>query len=211
MTRKKAIHWITASVLLLVVTPALATIQKEYSDLVLQRKELERQREQLDSDSRNLENSRRAADRRHVQCSSGRWRVLWQYHVEKAEKERTKLEEQNDDLAELNLSLRKKNSELDTKRQEIEAAHRHKNSDYESAFRSWMDKLKNEYFFPLESRLFRGYKEYMNGIELYLTFINNSADACENREYAQAVLETIVAIIPKIAEASRELKEAIEL
>ena len=205
--QKEMLRWTTAVVMLLSTSLAMATLQDDYAVLVESRKNLEVQRKEYEHKVKDQEKKRRLAEKKHLECAHGKWRVLWETRVKEANKARAQLEDKNRLLIKRNLSLQQRNRELEAERQKIESTHKHKGSNYEADFRHWMNKLETEYLLPLEHELFRDYQEYINGIDRYLIFVDSSADACLNRDYGPAAIETARMYILQILEAVEAIKD----
>ena len=207
MRGAKAIRWMAVSVVLLFALPATATFRDDYAQFENERTVLEAERREYEGKARKLEEDRRSSEKDYLECASGRWQVLWQKRTEEADEARKQLEKQNEELTALNSSLRDISLQLENERQEIEQTHVYKNSKYEAALRTWMEKVRTRYYFRLQHELFRGYEEYQSGIEKYIIFVNNAAKLCSKRDYTEAAISAAVSLIPQILAAVETIKD----
>ena len=61
-----------------------------------------------------------------------------------------------------------------------------------------MKKVDGKYFSNLENKLFRGYEEYMNGINKYINFIEGAIVKCNEKKYTELVMEIVVKFVFEI-------------
>lgn len=169
-----------------------------YAKIENKRKSLEDERKRYEHESENLEGRRRSAEIAHTTCTSGEWRFLWNESINRAEDGREQLEEDNQDIIRLNKRLRAKNKQLENERREIEGRHYIKGPRYEYEIRNWTEKIETEYFFRLENELFKGYRDYQHGLNLYIIDINNASEACQNGDLISPAMETFLTYIDQI-------------
>lgn len=175
-----------------------ALFEKEFRSLV-------REREGYEKENKDLENDLRLTEERYTECTSEKWRMIWQKQIERAGEEREKLENENKKLMQFNKALESRRVNLRDERSFIDVSHKNKNKEYESAFRNWMVKFDTEYLMRLKLELFRGYEEYMSGIRKYISFIEGATTKCQNNDYMEPVAETILSLIPEITLAVKSI------
>ena len=181
------------------------SLKYEYAQFEKKRISLEDERAEYEKKMSTLEDDRRSVEQEYAECTSVQWRSIWKKTMEDAEKERRELENINRELEQLNDTLDETNVELDKERLAIEKSHRIKGPIYEDEIRIWMKKVNGEYFSDLKNKLFRGYKEYMNGIERYISFVKGAITKCNNKEYAEPITEAVFRLIPEITSGIKSL------
>lgn len=170
----------------------------EYESLKKNRESLEKKRAEYERRARELESRLRLSQIAYMNCTSGRWQVFYKAHLDDAEKSRQRLEEKNEQLIKLNTELRRRNVRFESERREIERKHIIKGEEYKDEMRNWMDRVSVEYFFALENRLFQGYEEYQNGIDLYVIGINGAAEACRKGDFTSRFMETFISFVREL-------------
>ena len=164
--------------------PLEDSLKYDYAQFEQKRRSLEDERAEYEKEMSTLEDRRRSVEQKYAECTSDQWRIIWKKTMEDAEdaedaeKARRELENTNHELALLNDTLNETNVELDKERLAIEKSHRIKGPIYEEEIRIWMKKVDGKYFSNLEKKLFRGYKEYMNGIKKYISFVEGAITKC---------------------------------
>ena len=175
------------------------SIEQEYQERIRNKRiYLENERREYETKAAKLEKRRRSAERVHTECTSRRWRVLWDEDIKKADQRRIKLEKRNKELSQLNGRLRNKNALLEEERLEIEGRYVVKSSEYESEIKNWMKRVEDTYFFRLRNELFRGYEEYQHGIDMYIVGINKAADLCRKGDHASPIMRTFLSYTNRI-------------
>ena len=199
---------IIVCLLLSFVHSAAASLQADYSLLVNKRLSLENQRVRYEEQNKILEKNRRLVEQTYAACTSKKWRITWQKYMERAEEAREELENDNKKLVKFNIDLKKENNELERERSTIEESYIIKNDKYEREIRNWMRKVDTEYFSRLELELFRGYEEYMNGIEKYISFVRGATTRCQGDGTTPIVeITIIIRLIPKITSGMKSLMD----
>lgn len=170
--------------------PAAASetqLQSDYSGIEDQRIALEEKRVSTEQRREKLEGDRKRAEKLYSDCKSARWSVHWKDQAEDANKARSELETQNARLRKLNGELEDLRIELDASRRQIEASNRVKGTRYEAEFRDYMARMTTEYYPKVNQELLGGYDTYFNGIEAYISFLDECTEDCNNATFTGAI------------------------
>src|SRR5204863_2981402 len=98
-----------------------------------------------------------------------------------AEAQRRALEQARERLMSLQLTLENDRNRLQARRRIIETqyANMPNAKEYELALLEYMDDFRVDYLQRVRSELFYGYREYRNGIGMYLELVGRACGACE--------------------------------
>ena len=186
------------------------TLKDDYALFEEKFRSLVREREKYEEKNKDLEKDLRLIEERYEECTSEKWRVIWNKQIERAEEARRNLENEGGRLIQLNRNLENRNIELDKERSVIEDSHRIKNKKYESEIRNWMMVFDAEYSIRVKLELFRGYEEYMSGIRKYISFVKGATTKCRNNDYMEPIAETVISLIPEITSAMKSLVDILK-
>ncbi|MFP4348048.1 MAG: hypothetical protein ACOC3W_08165 [Thermodesulfobacteriota bacterium] len=182
-------RWIAAlAVFVLVVLPAVhtfaASLQEDYQSFEAERQSLEETRRGYESRMTALASQVKSLNMIFFQCVSPKQPDYWEEKIAEAKRIRDDLEAERKELSKIRKSVNAEGRRLEQRRQEIEETHTRKGpgTPYETDFREYMAALSNEYFEPLETRLFAGYDAYLSGVEQYVAFLKESVGPCMKRD-----------------------------
>jgi len=180
--------WIAAlAVFALVLLPPVhssaASLQEDYRAFEIQRQSLEETRRAYETRLTALASQVKSLNIVFFQCVSPKEPDYWEGKIAEVKQIRDDLETERKVLSTLRKQINKEARRLERRRQEIEKTHTRKGpgTPYEADFRKYMAELSEEYFQPLEDRLFAGYDAYLSGVDYYIEFLKQSVTPCLKR------------------------------
>lgn len=178
---------------------AAGTLQEDYKATEAKRRALEKKRMDYENRQQSVssemqkitkdlndciyETRMKALEKRKTKIYES-WRTIWESRLKEAEIARRNAEEVRRSLTHLWRDLSDVRKKFETLRQEIEKKHTYKGpgAAYEKEFRSYMESMEKNYFDRIESELFTGYEEYLNGARGYLKLLANSLQMCQEND-----------------------------
>lgn len=161
-----------------------ASLQEDYRAFEAQRQALEEKRRGIESRIAALSSQVKSLNMVFFQCVSPKEPDYWEDKIAEAKRIRDDLETERLEMSKLRKQINQDGKRLEMRRREIEETHTRKGpgTPYETDFRQYMAALSNEYFLPMESRLFAGYQKYLEGVENYVAFLKDSVSRCMKRD-----------------------------
>ncbi len=183
---KKMVQILAVSVIFLSfpVSPGVSgTLRDDYKELEGKRRTIEKSRGDYETKLRELSSKRHKINLQLYQCVSKNWKDKWEAKLKEAKALSEKLETERLALVNLRIQLDKTRNNLEKSRADIEERHKHgRGKQYEAEFREYMENLNEQYFKRVETELFEGYRQYLEDVDRYLSFLENSLEMCRNEQ-----------------------------
>ena len=181
--------WIAAlAVFAFVLLPtdhsSAASLQEDYRAFEARRQSLEETRRGYETRLATLASQVKSLNIVFFQCVSPKEPDYWEGKIAEVKRIRDDLETERKVLSTLRKQVNEVGRRLEQRRQEIEETHTRKGpgTPYEADFRRYMADLSEEYFQPMENRLFAGYDAYLSGVDYYIEYLKESVGPCLKRD-----------------------------